>query len=102
LAEEEAAAVARRRRARGRQDGEGRERVKGAEGKKEERLAAAAAVAGGRRRSSIAGDGKGRRRLSQLCSSRGCGSGSGWRLKLETCKKVPVIWEFIRVRPIAQ
>jgi hypothetical protein len=59
LGEEEAAAVARRRRARGRQDGEGRARVKGAEGKRDERLAVAAAVAGGRRRSSIAGDGKG-------------------------------------------
>jgi hypothetical protein len=42
--------------------------VKGAEGKRDERLAVAAAVAGGRRRSSIAGDGKGRRRLSQLFS----------------------------------
>lgn len=51
-----AAAVERRgRRGRGRQDGEGRGRVKGAEGRKDERPAA---VAGGRRRSSIAGDGE--------------------------------------------
>ena len=64
---EEEAVVERRQRGRGRQDGEGRRRLKVAEGNKEERLAAAAA-GGGRRRSSMEGEEEAELSLSALLS----------------------------------